>query len=117
MRKTKDERYLVNLDVFEGPLDLLLYLIRRDRIDIHDLPIAPITRQYMEYIDLMQDLRLELAAEYLVMAAMLAEIKSRMLLPRPVEQEDEGEDPVGQMLRVDASPDTPLMIVGVVGKK
>src|SRR5262247_1236315 len=73
----------VFLEAFEGPLDLLLYLIRRQNLDILDIPIADITRQYMDYIGLMQDLQLELAGEYLVMAATLAEIKSRMLLPRP----------------------------------
>ena len=72
----------VFLEAFEGPLDLLLYLIRRQNLDILDIPIAEITRQYMEYIELMQELELELAGEYLLMAAMLAEIKSRMLLPR-----------------------------------
>ena len=73
----------VFLEAFEGPLDLLLYLIRRQNLDILDIPIAEITRQYMQYIELMQELQLELAGEYLLMAAMLAEIKSRMLLPRP----------------------------------
>ena len=73
----------VFLEAFEGPLDLLLYLIRRQNLDILDIPLAEITRQYMQYIELMQDLQLELAGEYLVMAATLAEIKSRMLLPRP----------------------------------
>ena len=71
------------LEAFEGPLDLLLYLIRRQNVDILNIPIAEITRQYTQYIELMQDLQLELAGEYLVMAATLAEIKSRMLLPRP----------------------------------
>jgi segregation and condensation protein A len=88
----------VFLDAFEGPLDLLLYLIRRQNLDILDIPIAEITDQYMEYVELMKELRLELAAEYLVMAAMLAEIKSRMLLPRPVEAEDE-EDPRAELVR------------------
>lgn len=88
----------VFLDAFEGPLDLLLYLIKRQNLDILTLPIANITHQYMEYIDLMKELRLELAAEYLVMAAMLAEIKSRMLLPRPV-QENEEEDPRAELIR------------------
>ena len=88
----------VFLEAFEGPLDLLLYLIRRQNLDVLDIPIAEITRQYMDYIDLMQDLRLELAAEYLVMAAMLAEIKSRMLLPRVVET-DEEEDPRAELVR------------------
>ena len=73
----------VFLEAFEGPLDLLLYLIRRQNLDILDIPIAEITRQYMKYIEVMEDLQLELAGEYLLMAAMLAEIKSRMLLPRP----------------------------------
>jgi segregation and condensation protein A len=88
----------VFLDAFEGPLDLLLYLIKRQNLDILDIPIAQITEQYMEYVELMKDLRLELAAEYLVMAAMLAEIKSRMLLPRPAEAEDE-EDPRAELVR------------------
>lgn len=88
----------VFLEAFEGPLDLLLYLIKRQNLDILDIPIADITRQYVDYIEVMQELRLELAAEYLVMAAMLAEIKSRMLLPRPVEVEDE-EDPRAELVR------------------
>ncbi len=88
----------VFLEAFEGPLDLLLYLIKRQNLDIIDIPIAPITGQYMQYIDLMDDMRLELAGEYLVMAAMLAEIKSRMLLPRPAEIEDE-EDPRAELIR------------------
>lgn len=88
------------LEAFEGPLDLLLYLIKKQNIDILDIPIVDITRQYMEYIDLMKDLQLELAAEYLVMAATLAEIKSRFLLPRQVEEEeDEGEDPRAELIR------------------
>ncbi len=90
----------VFLETFEGPLDLLLYLIRRQNLDILDIPIAEITRQYMAYVDLMKDLRLELAAEYLVMAAMLAEIKSRMLLPRPPSaDEDEEHDPRAELVR------------------
>lgn len=88
----------VFLEAFEGPLDLLLYLIKRNNLDILDIPIAEITRQYMRYIELMKDLRLELAAEYLVMAAMLAEIKSRMLLPRPADTEDEA-DPRAELIR------------------
>src|SRR5579863_6741804 len=72
----------VFLEAFEGPLDFLLYLIRKQNLDILDIPIAAVTKQYMEYIELMQELSLELAAEYLVMAAILAEIKSRMLLPQ-----------------------------------
>ncbi|AUB81783.1 segregation and condensation protein A [Candidatus Thiodictyon syntrophicum] len=89
----------VFLDTFEGPLDLLLYLIKRQNLDILNIPIAVITDQYIEYMDLMQELRLELAAEYLVMAAMLAEIKSRLLLPRPAaEAQDEG-DPRAELIR------------------
>lgn len=88
----------VFLEAFEGPLDLLLYLIKRQNIDILDIPIAQITRQYMEYVELMKAARLELAAEYLVMAAMLAEIKSRMLLPRPTESEEE-DDPRAELVR------------------
>jgi len=90
----------VFLEAFEGPLDLLLYLIRRQNLDILDIPIAEITRQYMDYILLMQELDLELAGEYLLMAAMLAEIKSRMLLPRPQSMEgQEDEDPRAELVR------------------
>ncbi len=89
----------VFLEAFEGPLDLLLYLIRRQNIDVLDIPIADITRQYMEYIQLMQELDLELAGEYLLMAAMLAEIKSRMLLPRSSEGDQEEEDPRAELVR------------------
>lgn len=88
----------VFLETFEGPLDLLLYLIKRQNLDILDIPIAQITVQYMTYVDLMCGLRLELAAEYLVMAATLAEIKSRMLLPRP-ESVNEEEDPRAELIR------------------
>jgi segregation and condensation protein A len=88
----------VILEAFEGPLDLLLYLIKRQNLDILDVPIADITQQYISYIDMMESLQIELAAEYLVMAAMLAEIKSRMLLPRPVEVEDEN-DPRAELVR------------------
>jgi segregation and condensation protein A len=89
----------VILEAFEGPLDLLLYLIRRQNLDILDIPIAEITKQYVDYIDLMQNLRLELAAEYLVMAAILAEIKSRLLLPRPPSEEGVEEDPRAELVR------------------
>ncbi|MGY6274954.1 segregation and condensation protein A [Methylomonas sp. MgM2] len=89
----------VFLDAFEGPLDLLLYLIRRQNLDILNIPIAQITRQYIAYIEMMDSLRLELAAEYLVMAALLAEIKSRMLLPRQPESEEEEEDPRAFLIR------------------
>ncbi|EQD37191.1 segregation and condensation protein A [mine drainage metagenome] len=90
----------VILEAFEGPLDLLLYLIRRQNLDVLDIPIAEITRQYMDYIDLMHAMRLELAAEYLVMAAILAEIKSRLLLPRPPSDEAGNEsDPRAELVR------------------
>jgi len=88
----------VFLETFEGPLDLLLYLIKRQNLNILDIPIAEITRQYMQYVELMKAVRLELAAEYLVMAAMLAEIKSRMLLPKPESIDDE-EDPRADLIR------------------
>ena len=89
----------VFLEAFEGPLDLLLYLIRKQNIDILDIPVAEITKQYMGYVELMHSVRLELAAEYLVMAAMLAEIKSRMLLPRSAEAEEEEDDPRAELIR------------------
>ena len=89
----------VILEAFEGPLDLLLYLIKRQNLDILEIPIAEVTAQYVEYIEMMRALRLELAAEYLVMAAMLAEIKSRMLLPRPVEEDTDEEDPRAELIR------------------
>ncbi|SFK82803.1 condensin subunit ScpA [Rhodanobacter glycinis] len=90
----------VILEAFEGPLDLLLYLIRRQNLDILDIPVAEITRQYMTYIELMRDvMRLELAAEYLLMAAILAEIKSRLLLPRPPAEEGVEEDPRAELVR------------------
>ncbi len=89
----------VFLDTFEGPLDLLLYLIKRQNLDILDIPIAKITGQYMEYVELMKEVRLELAGEYLVMAAMLAEIKSRLLLPRHAESSEDEEDPRAELVR------------------
>ncbi len=89
----------VILDAFEGPLDLLLYLIRRQNLDILDIPITEITRQYIEYIEMLQDMQFELAAEYLVMAAILAEIKSRMLLPRPALDDNEESDPRAELVR------------------
>jgi segregation and condensation protein A len=88
----------VFLEAFEGPLDLLLYLIKKQNLDILDIPLAKITEQYMSYIDLMETLQLELAGEYLLMAAMLAEIKSRMLLPRQTEDADE-DDPRAELIR------------------
>ena len=90
----------VILEAFEGPLDLLLYLIRRQNLDVLDIPLAEITRQYMKYIELMQDLQLELAGEYLVMAATLAELKSRMLLPRAnIAEDGTEEDPRAELVR------------------
>ena len=89
----------VFLEAFEGPLDLLLYLIKRHNLDILNIPIAEITRQYVGYVELMKKIHLELAAEYLVMAAMLAEIKSRMLLPRPVEASEDEADPRAELVR------------------
>ena len=104
-REVPDDLYIppdaleVILDTFEGPLDLLLYLIRRQNIDVLNIPIAKITHQYIGYIEMMEQLKLELAAEYLVMAALLAEIKSRMLLPRPPEAEEDEEDPRAFLIR------------------
>jgi len=87
------------LEQFEGPLDLLLYLIRKQNLDILEVNVAEITIQYMQYVDLMQTVHLELAGEYLVMAAMLAEIKSRILLPRPETEDEEEEDPRAELIR------------------
>jgi segregation and condensation protein A len=89
----------VFLEAFEGPLDLLLYLIRRQNLDILEINVSKITEQYMHYVDMMDAMQFELAAEYLLMAAMLAEIKSRMLLPRSTEIEDDEEDPRAQLIR------------------
>jgi len=89
----------VILEAFEGPLDLLLYLIRKENLDILDIPMAPLTRQYLEYVEIMRKKNLELAAEYLVMAAMLMEIKSRLLLPRPPQAEAIEEDPRAELIR------------------
>ncbi len=89
----------VFLEAFEGPLDLLLYLIRRQNLDILDIPLTEITRQYIDYIEMMKNLELELAGEYLLMAAMLAEIKSRMLLPRSPDIPEEEEDPRAELVR------------------
>ncbi len=92
--------YEVKLDIFEGPLDLLLYLIRKNEVDIYDIPIALITRQYMKYIDEMKSLNLDLAGEYLVLAATLTHIKSRMLLPASEEdEEEEGVDPREELVK------------------
>lgn len=89
----------VFLEAFEGPLDLLLYLIRKQNLDILDIPIAEITQQYISYIELMQELNIDLAAEYLLMAALLAEIKSRLLLPKPINPEAEEDDPRAELIR------------------
>jgi len=89
----------VVLEAFEGPLDLLLYLIRKENLNILDIPMAPLTRQYLEYVEAMRAKNLELAAEYLVMAAMLMEIKSRLLLPRPPAAEATEEDPRAELVR------------------
>ncbi len=89
----------VFLEAFEGPLDLLLYLIKRQNIDIVNIPILEVTQQYTQYIELMRELQLELAGEYLLMAAMLAEIKSRMLLPRPVSEGEDEDDPRAELVR------------------
>lgn len=88
----------VYLEAFEGPLDLLLYLIRKHNLDILDIPMADLTRQYMQYVDKMRAIKLELAGDYLLMSAMLIEIKSRMLLPKPVELEEEN-DPRAELVR------------------
>ena len=87
------------LEAFEGPLDLLLYLIRKENLNILDIQMAPLTRQYLEYVEVMRKTNLELAAEYLVMAAMLMEIKSRLLLPRPPSAEALEEDPRAELVR------------------
>lgn len=89
----------VFLDAFQGPMDLLLYLIRKHNLDILDIPIAEVTRQYIQYVELMKEMKLELAAEYLVMAALLAEIKSRMLLPKLPSAIAEEEDPRAELVR------------------
>ncbi len=93
--------YHVKLEIFEGPMDLLLHLIKKHELDIYDIPIAPITQQYLEYLDLMQSLDMEIAGEFLVMASTLTHIKSRMLLPPPEtpEAEDDGTDPRAELIR------------------
>jgi segregation and condensation protein A len=96
-------KYQCNLDIFEGPLDLLLHLIKEQKMDVYDIPIAEITRQYLSYLDFLSDLNLEMAGEYLIMAAELAKIKSKALLPAPDTEEDEltsaGEDPRAELMR------------------
>ena len=94
------EKLRINVEVFEGPLDLLLYLIKRDDLDIYDIPIAHITQEYLQYLELLEVLNLDLAGEFLVMAATLAQIKSKMLLPRPEGEEDKPEeDPREELIR------------------
>jgi segregation and condensation protein A len=94
------EAYTVKVDVFEGPLDLLLHLIKQNQIDIYDIPIALVTEQYLDYIRIMKALDLTIAGEFLVMAATLMYIKSRMLLPAPIEaEEEEGEDPRAELVQ------------------
>ena len=93
--------YSIRLPVFEGPLHLLLHLIRTQKLDIYDIPIASVTEQYLEYLNLMEEMNLDVAGEFLVMAATLMEIKSRLLLPKPAKslQEDEGPDPREELVR------------------
>ena len=95
--------YRCNLDIFEGPLDLLLHLIKEEKMDVYDIPIAKITRQYLEYLDLLSELNLEMVGEYLVMAAELTKVKSKTLLPTPDTEEDgleaSGEDPRAELMR------------------
>jgi len=92
--------YKIKLDIFEGPLDLLLHLIKKNEVDIYDIPISTITAQYLEYIELLKEMNLSLAGEFLLMAATLVHIKSRMLLPVPdVGEEDEGEDPREELIQ------------------
>ncbi|MBN1781702.1 segregation/condensation protein A [bacterium] len=98
---TEKESYRIRLSNFEGPLDLLLYLIRKEEIDIYDIPIAAITQQYLEYVELMKELDLEVAGEFILMAATLIQIKVKMLLPRDPDapEEDEGADPRAELVR------------------
>ena len=91
--------YRVRLDLFEGPLDLLLHLIKKNEVDVTNLPVATITEQYLAYLDLMRDLSLDVASEYLVMAATLTLLKSRLLLPSPEGSEDEEDDPRADLVR------------------
>ena len=93
--------YHVKLEIFEGPMDLLLHLIKKHELDIYDIPIAPITQQYLEYIELMQSLDMEIAGDFLVMASTLTHIKSKMLLPPPENPEDDdlGADPRAELIR------------------
>ena len=97
-QETANNQYLVDLSLFQGPMDLLLYLIKKDEIDIYDIPIAGITKQYLEYIDLLKDLNIEVAGEYILMAASLIRMKVRMLLPRDDEETSE-DDPRHELMQ------------------
>ena len=99
MENEQNLNYAIKLDIFEGPLDLLLYLIKKNEIDIYNIPVALITEQYLEYLKMIKALNLDLAGEYLIMAATLIHIKSRMLLPPPEEPEEEEEDPRAELVR------------------
>ena len=99
MDNEQNLNYAIKLDIFEGPLDLLLYLIKKNEIDIYNIPVALITEQYLQYLKMIKALNLDLAGEYLVMAATLIHIKSRMLLPPPEEPEEEEEDPRAELVR------------------
>ena len=97
--QTQTDNYSIKLDIFEGPLDLLLYLIKKNEIDIYNIPIALITEQYLGYLKMIKELNLDLAGEYLVMASTLIHIKSRLLLPAPEEPEEDEEDPRAELVR------------------
>jgi segregation and condensation protein A len=99
MEREPSENYSIKLDIFEGPLDLLLYLIKKNEIDIYNIPISLITEQYLDYLKMIKALNLDLAGEYLVMAATLIHIKSKLLLPPPEEPEEEEEDPRAELVR------------------
>jgi len=99
MDNEENLNYAIKLDIFEGPLDLLLYLIKKNEIDIYNIPIALVTEQYLSYLKMIKALNLDLAGEYLVMASTLIHIKSRLLLPPPEEPEEEEEDPRAELVR------------------
>src|SRR6266851_8307249 len=98
MSDSSDQQMDVSLEIFEGPMDLLLHLIKKNDLDIKDIPIAEITHEYLQYLDLMKDLNLEMAGEFLVMASTLMQIKSQMLLPSPEGEEAEGPDPRAELI-------------------
>src|SRR6516225_5660438 len=99
MSSAADANYLVDLDVFRGPLDLLLYLVKRDEVDLRDIPIARVAEQFKQYLDVLQVIDVERAGDFLVMAATLAELKSKMLLPRAEESSGPEEDPRQELVR------------------